>query len=97
MKVRTSKIFEVRLKKKKLGNLPRRNTFITVFFTLSKEETGLLPDLPSFCYRVHFVLSKKITKQHLGGWDRSSQTWTHMVLHLTHSEGGFGVTLNVVT
>jgi hypothetical protein len=32
-----------------------------------------------------------------GGWDVSSKDWTHMVLHLAHSEGGFGVPFNCVT
>jgi hypothetical protein len=32
-------------------NLPRRNTLITVFHTLSKEGTRVLTDLASFCYR----------------------------------------------
>jgi hypothetical protein len=31
--------------------------FITVFHTLSKEGTGVLDDLTSFCYRVCFFVS----------------------------------------
>ncbi len=40
---------------------------------------------------------KKDPKEHSDGWDTSDKTWTHMVLHLTHGEGGFGVTFNDVT
>jgi hypothetical protein len=40
---------------------------------------------------------KKDTKQHADGWDTSSKDWTHMVLHLPHAEGGFGVPFNCVT
>ncbi len=40
---------------------------------------------------------KKGTKQHASGWDSSSKDWTHMVLHLPHDEGGFGVSFNCVT
>ena len=36
------------------------------------------------------VLLKKSTKQHTDGWDDPIQVWTHMVLHLSHPEGGFG-------
>ena len=43
------------------------------------------------------VLLKKSTKQYTDGWDASRKTWTHVVLHLTHTEGGFGVTFNDVT
>ena len=35
--------------------------------------------------------------QHSDGWDTSSKAWAHMVLHLPHAEGGFGVTLNDIT
>ncbi len=42
-------------------------------------------------------LLKKSTKQHSDGWDASSQTSDHMVLHFPHPEGGFGVTFNDVT
>jgi hypothetical protein len=37
------------------------------------------------------ALLKKSTKQHADGWDASSKDWAHMVLHLPHTEGGFGV------
>jgi hypothetical protein len=40
---------------------------------------------------------KKGTQQHANGWDAQSKAWDHMVLHLTHAEGGFGVTFNDVT
>jgi len=40
------------------------------------------------------ALLKKGTKQHADGWDASSKAWAHMVLHLPHAEGGFGVTFN---
>jgi hypothetical protein len=43
------------------------------------------------------ALVKKGTKQHADGWDASSKNWAHMVLHLPHDEGGFGVTFNDVT
>ena len=43
------------------------------------------------------ALLKKGTKQHADGWDVSSKDWTHMVLHLPHTEGGFGVSFNCVT
>jgi hypothetical protein len=42
-------------------------------------------------------LLKKGTKQHAEGWDASSKDWAHMVLLLSHAEGGFGVTFNCVT
>jgi hypothetical protein len=37
---------------------------------------------------------KKDTKEHTDGWDATGKVWTHMVLHLTHTEGGLGVTFN---
>ncbi len=43
------------------------------------------------------VLLKKGTKQYVDGWDAHSKAWVHMVLHLPHPEGGFGVTFNDVT
>jgi hypothetical protein len=43
------------------------------------------------------ALLKKGTKQHADGWDAPSKAWAHMVLHLPHAEGGFGVTFNDVT
>ena len=43
------------------------------------------------------TLLKKGTKQHTDGWDAPSKAWTHMVLHLPHSEDGFTVTFNDVT
>ena len=43
------------------------------------------------------ALLKKGTKQHTDGWDAPSKAWEHMVLHLPHAEGGFGVTFNDVT
>jgi hypothetical protein len=43
------------------------------------------------------VFLKKDTKQHTDGWDTSSKDWAHMVLHLTHAEGGFGVPFKCVT
>jgi hypothetical protein len=43
------------------------------------------------------ALLKKGTKQHADGWDASSKAWAHMVLHLPHAEGGYGVTFNDVT
>ena len=43
------------------------------------------------------ALLKKSTKQHTDGWDTSSKVWAHMVLHLPHAEGGYGVTFNDIT
>ncbi len=43
------------------------------------------------------ALLKKGIKQHADGWDASSKDWAHMVLHLPHAEGGFGVPFNCVT
>jgi hypothetical protein len=43
------------------------------------------------------ALLKKGTKQHANGWDASSKARAHMVLHLPHAEGGFGVTFNDAT
>jgi hypothetical protein len=43
------------------------------------------------------ALLKKGTKQHTDGWDAASKDWAHMVLHLPHAEGGFGVPFNCVT
>ncbi len=48
------------------------------------------------CKRADALL-KKGTKQHADGWDASSKDWAHMVLHLPHAEGGFGVPFNCVT
>jgi hypothetical protein len=42
-------------------------------------------------------LLKKGIKQHTDGWDVSSKDWTHMVLHLSHTEEGFDVSFNCVT
>ena len=43
------------------------------------------------------TLLKKGTKQDTDDWDTQSKSWAHMVLHLPHAEGGFGVTSNDVT
>jgi len=43
------------------------------------------------------TLLKRGTKQHADGWDASGKTWAHMVLHLSHTEGGFTVTLDDIT
>jgi hypothetical protein len=40
---------------------------------------------------------KKGTKQHADGWDEANKDWAHMVIHLPHAEGGFGVPFNCVT
>ncbi len=42
------------------------------------------------------ALLKKGTKQQADGRDASSKDWAHMVLHLPHVEGGFGVPFNCV-
>ncbi len=47
--------------------------------------------------RIADALLKKGTKQHTDGWDTSRKDWVHMVLHLPHAEGGFGVPFNCVT
>ncbi len=47
--------------------------------------------------KIDDALLKEDTKQHAEGWDASSKDWAHMVLHLPHAEGGFGVTFNCVT
>ena len=43
------------------------------------------------------ALLKEGTKQHADGWHATSKAWAHMILHLPHAEGGFGVTFNNVT
>jgi hypothetical protein len=43
------------------------------------------------------ALLKRGPKQQSVGWDAPSTAWAHMVLHLPHAEGGFGVTFNDVT
>jgi hypothetical protein len=43
------------------------------------------------------TLLKKDTKKHADDWDTSTEVWTHMVLHLPHAEGGYGVTFKDVT
>ena len=48
-------------------------------------------------YKIADALLKRGTKQHTDGWTVSSKDWSHMVLHLPHAEGGFGVTFNCVT
>jgi hypothetical protein len=35
--------------------------------------------------------------KHTDGWDSDNKSWTHMFLQLSHTEDGFGVTLNDVT
>ena len=45
----------------------------------------------------NFVTKKKGTNPHGDGWDSHNQDWGHMVLHLPHAEGGFGVNFNDVT
>ncbi len=47
--------------------------------------------------KVADTVLKKGTTERTDGWDTSSKGWTHMVLHLLHTEGGFGVTLNDIT
>jgi hypothetical protein len=42
-------------------------------------------------------LLKKGTTHHTDGWDSHIKSWSHMVLHLPHAGGGFGVTFNDVT
>jgi hypothetical protein len=43
------------------------------------------------------AILKKGTRQHADGWDATSKVWTHMVLHLPNTEGGFGVTFCDIT
>ena len=47
--------------------------------------------------KIDDTLLKKSTKQHTDGWDVSIKAWTHMVLHLSHTQGDFGVTFNDIT
>ena len=47
-------------------------------------------------YEFADALLKKGTK-HADGWDGSSKAWAHMVLHLPHAAGSFGVTFNEIT
>jgi len=44
--------------------------------------------------KIDDALLKEGTKQDADGWDTSNKTWGHMVFHLPHVEGGFGVTFN---
>ena len=53
----TAPNFEVRLNQNFVENLPRKNTTITTFHAVSKEGTGLVTDLPNFCYRDCFFVS----------------------------------------
>jgi hypothetical protein len=59
-------------------NLPRKNTTITTFHTVSKEGTGLFTDLPNFCYRVLFALSLPSTQN----GDLSALCWDEWIKHL---------------
>jgi hypothetical protein len=43
------------------------------------------------------TLLKKGTNQHPDDWYVSNKVRTHMVLHLSHDEGGYEVTFNNVT
>ncbi len=54
------------------------------------ENAGCNPDYPD-------TLLKKGTKEDADGWDAKSKSWAHMILHLPHAEGDFGVTFNDVT
>ena len=56
-----------------------------------------LDDIQDVDFKIADTLLKKSTKQHTDSWDASSKVWAHMVLHLPHVEGGFGVTFNDVT
>ena len=47
--------------------------------------------------RIADTLLKRGTKEHADGWDAPKKAWAHMVLHLSHAEGGFGVTFNNIT
>ena len=40
---------------------------------------------------------KKATQEYADGWNDDSKVWTHMVLHLPHVDGGFGVIFNDIT
>ena len=39
----------------------------------------------------------RTNEDHADDWDSTSKVWTHMVLHLPHTDGGFGVTFNDIT
>jgi hypothetical protein len=43
------------------------------------------------------TLLKRGTKKHTDGWDSPCKTRSHMVLHLSHTEGVIGVTFNDIT
>ncbi len=47
--------------------------------------------------KIAYALLKKGTKHHADGWDAASKAWAHMVLHLPHADGGFGVQFNDIT
>jgi hypothetical protein len=47
--------------------------------------------------RNNFKKGNQSSKQHADDWDAHNKAWAHMVLHLPHAEGGFGVTFNDVT
>jgi hypothetical protein len=36
------------------------------------------------------IVDTLLKNQDTQGWDTSRKTWSHMVLHLSHPEGGFG-------
>jgi hypothetical protein len=50
-----------------------------------------------FDYKIADTLLKRGTKEHTDDWDTHSKDWGHMILHLPHAEGGFGVTFNDIT
>jgi hypothetical protein len=53
--------------------------------------------LVSFCPEGLIGIGVPIGNDAFDGWDTPSKVWTHMVLHLSYIEGGFGVTFNDVT
>jgi hypothetical protein len=61
-----------------------------------KNERAILRQQHIDC-KITDALLKKGTKKHTDGWNTHSKVRSHIVLHLPHSEGGFGVTFNDVT
>ena len=47
--------------------------------------------------KIDDTILKKRTKYHTDGWDDASKVWSHMVFHLPHVDGGFGVECNDIT
>ena len=67
-------------------------------FEKGKKKHAADSQLPHFLTLViNPVYFRKGTKQHADGWDASTKAWAHMVLHLPHTEGSYGVNFKDVT